>query len=164
MGTRLKKIINNSILSESPALLHLCILQAAEDGWDGYLKYWRKEYKNIADVARYSKVGIAGSDRFNSSFKDIQHLELIRQKLLTSSVIIAGYLETAAGCIDFCAAMNVTPEMRDTMKFAMETCLRRMQMHARSVQLLLSNSEETGKVVSASQSHHSYSGHLLIVF
>jgi len=49
--TRLERMFkSNTILASSPALPHLIMFQSAEPEWEAYLKYWGKEYKEIAST------------------------------------------------------------------------------------------------------------------
>jgi hypothetical protein len=49
--TKLAKIFNlNTILASNCAFPYLVVLQSIELGWKVYLKYWGKEYKEIASI------------------------------------------------------------------------------------------------------------------
>ncbi|KAH6680177.1 hypothetical protein B0J14DRAFT_648559 [Halenospora varia] len=100
-------------------------------------------------MARYSKVGTSGQDRFQICFKDSQTLELIRHKLCTSSAIIASYFDTISGCIAFCQNLDISPELWEATKTTLESCSRRMRLHERTANLLLVQSDETRKILSA---------------
>jgi hypothetical protein len=86
-------------------------------------------------------------ETFSLSFKDMQKLDVIRDKLSTCSTIINSCLEMADGCLEFCGRFVATPDVREASCNKLKLYIRRMRMHARATELLLKQAEKTAQIV-----------------
>jgi hypothetical protein len=149
------------MLHVNPLLPVLIMLECSEVEWEAYIKSLRKQYETIQNIVHYSKVGTAKHDPFEICFKDTQKLELISHKLSICSSIITNSLDIATGCLKYVDGFNEHIEVQEAACNKIDFYVRRMKMHATSVNLLLTQSNKTMKLVSYITAQ--YSEYLLIL-
>lgn len=57
-------------------------------------------------------------------------------------------MQTAKDCIEFCEGIKEAPDIKKAIRTKFDIYIRRMQIHARSTELLLEQSKDTASLVS----------------
>jgi hypothetical protein len=136
---------------EHPLMLHDIFLELFLSDWEDYIQDLRSEISDIDDKACFSNIGFRKQHDYVVTFKDMQRLQLIRQRLFRAQSVLDSQMVIVERCksLDNRLAGLMNSEMSDrTLSSNFEAYTSQIEIHRNDIGRIIQYSWGTIEILS----------------
>ncbi|PMD19759.1 hypothetical protein NA56DRAFT_705470 [Hyaloscypha hepaticicola] len=140
----------NVELGINPMVPHIIFISTMAVNWQEYLEHLQLQLSVLDEKACFSRINGRSSNDFPVSLQDSQNLQLLRQKLLRTSVVLVSCLEVVKGCrlhYRKLVTLKVIDEDEQLLT-EIEVYIKQIQRHSIDINRILEYSLGTSQLLS----------------